>query len=126
MFGLLKKLSGQNASSETGIDVTQARDRSKHDGVVFIDVRTPAEWSQTGLPARALAISLQDGSMVSKVFDALQEDKSAPVMVICRTGARSAQACKMLAKEGFTQTLNVKGGILAWQAANLPTKSLRD
>lgn len=124
MFGLLKKLSGQNVSSASQIDVEEARERSKQ-GVTFIDVRTPAEWSQTGLPARALAISLQDGSMVSKVFDALQEDKSAPVMVICRTGTRSAQACKMLAKEGFTQTINVKGGILAWQAANLPTKSLR-
>ncbi len=124
MFGLLKKLSGQNVSSASQIDVEEARERSKQ-GVTFIDVRTPAEWSQTGLPARALAISLQDGSMVSKVFDALQEDKSAPVMVICRTGARSAQACKMLSKEGFTQAINVKGGILAWQAANLPTKPLR-
>ncbi|MFC7291075.1 rhodanese-like domain-containing protein [Hirschia litorea] len=124
MFGLLKKLSGQSASATETIDVAEARERSKQ-GMTFIDVRTPAEWSQTGLPSRALAISLLDGSFISKVEDAVNADKTAPILVICRTGARSAQACKVLRKAGFTHPINVKGGILAWQLANLPKKPLR-
>jgi rhodanese-related sulfurtransferase len=36
--------------------------------------------------------------------------------VHCRSGARSATACAMLEQMGFTQTKNLTGGILAWNA----------
>lgn len=43
-----------------------------------------------------------------------------PVVVMCRSGRRSALAVTQLQKAGFEQVANVKGGILAWQDQGLP------
>ncbi len=47
-------------------------------------------------------------------------DKSAPVLLICRSGARSARGAGTLAQLGFTQLFNLLGGMLAWDASALP------
>lgn len=39
-----------------------------------------------------------------------------PVVAVCRSGARSAQAVTMLAKAGFTDVANLAGGMLRWRA----------
>jgi rhodanese-related sulfurtransferase len=40
--------------------------------------------------------------------------------MICRSGARSAQACRSLVALGFTRVMNLRGGMLAWNQAKLP------
>ena len=47
-------------------------------------------------------------------------DRSRPVVLVCRTGKRSAQARKTLAAAGFDQASELAGGVLAWQQAGLP------
>lgn len=39
------------------------------------------------------------------------------IIVVCRSGARSAQACKVLLDAGFTDVTNLNGGMLAWREA---------
>lgn len=41
-------------------------------------------------------------------------DKTKPVIVMCRSGKRSAAAIMQLEQQGFTNLYNLKGGILAW------------
>jgi len=43
-----------------------------------------------------------------------------PVVAICRSGARSAQACVTLQKAGFTAVANLAGGMLRWRTEGLP------
>jgi rhodanese-related sulfurtransferase len=43
-------------------------------------------------------------------------DASKPVVAVCRSGTRSAQACVMLTKAGFPQVANLAGGMLRWRA----------
>ena len=43
-----------------------------------------------------------------------------PIVLICRTGARSQYAANLLAKKGFAEVYNVEGGFLAWKKAKLP------
>jgi rhodanese-related sulfurtransferase len=50
----------------------------------------------------------------------LDKHRQKPIIVACRSGAQSSSACKQLHKEGFEKVFNLKGGILAWQDANLP------
>lgn len=50
----------------------------------------------------------------------LPTDKSAPVVLYCRTGAMSIQAATQLAGQGYTQIYNLAGGFRAWTAAGLP------
>ena len=42
-------------------------------------------------------------------------------MVNCKSGNRSAMACGILRKAGFTKVYNLKGGIVAWQREQMPT-----
>ena len=51
----------------------------------------------------------------------LGKDKQRPIVVACRSGSRSASACNTLQKNGFEKLYNMKGGIIAWQNAELPT-----
>ena len=47
-------------------------------------------------------------------------DKARPVVTVCRSGARSAQAAVLLEKEGFSRVANLAGGMLRWRAQRLP------
>lgn len=49
-------------------------------------------------------------------------DRKRPVVTVCRSGARSAQAALLLQKEGFTDVANLAGGMLRWQAERLPAE----
>jgi rhodanese-related sulfurtransferase len=50
-------------------------------------------------------------------------DHSKPIYVMCRTGRRSAEAQKKLKALGFTNVINVVGGIEAWRKEELPVES---
>ncbi len=47
-------------------------------------------------------------------------DQTRPIYVMCRTGRRSAEAQKKLHALGFTNVINVVGGVEAWKKENLP------
>jgi len=51
---------------------------------------------------------------------ALGKYKDKPVIVACRSGAQSQAASNVLRKAGFPEVYNLKGGVLAWESANLP------
>ena len=50
----------------------------------------------------------------------LEKHKSTPVIVSCRSGNQSQMACRELRKAGFERVYNLRGGVMAWQGANLP------
>lgn len=85
-------------------------------GAVLIDVREPKEIAQVRVP-RIIAIPLgQLTARMSEVPDAPE------VYVICRSGHRSATACKQLIAAG-RQAVNVAGGTNAWVESGRPTES---
>jgi len=49
-------------------------------------------------------------------------DRARPVVAVCRSGARSAQAAVLMGKAGFTQVANLAGGMLRWRAAGHPVQ----
>lgn len=75
----------------------------------FIDVRTPAEYKGrhikefTNIPLNELK------SRVASL------DSSKETFVICQSGMRSAQAAKILKKAGFSNVVNVSGGMSTWR-----------
>ena len=72
------------------------------------DVREDRELAIASLPA-ALHIPLDQ---VSGRMDEL--DNQRPVVVMCRSGARSMQVASYLVQNGFPRVFNLQGGILAW------------
>ncbi len=80
--------------------------------VAVIDVREPDEFSGAlGHISGATLIPL--GSLKQRIHE-ISRDK--PVVTVCRSGARSAQAVVMLQKEGLRDIANLHGGMLRWRA----------
>lgn len=73
----------------------------------LIDVREADEFAEGHLPG---AINLPLSDFLER-YGELDKDKS--YHIICRSGARSAQACAFLEEEGYDVT-NVAGGTIAW------------
>lgn len=48
-------------------------------------------------------------------------DKNKEIVVYCRSGGRSLQACQFLEQNGFTNVTNLTGGVLAWSDYVDPT-----
>jgi rhodanese-related sulfurtransferase len=87
-------------------------------GALVLDVREDAEYAAGHLP-RARHIPL---GQLAKRIDEIAKFKEKPVIVTCRSGARSGSACRALRNAGFTQVFNLKGGVGAWSQANLPVE----
>jgi rhodanese-related sulfurtransferase len=87
-----------------------------HKDAVVLDVREINEF-QEGHIVNAIHIPQ---SALSKRINELEKHKSKPIIIGCRSGHRSGQACAMLRKQGFEQVYNLQGGVMAWRSANLP------
>lgn len=77
--------------------------------LALIDVREPEEYEICRLPESTL---IPLGDLPSR---AAEIAKTAPTVIICHHGYRSAQAIQFLMqRHGYTNLLNLKGGIHAW------------
>jgi rhodanese-related sulfurtransferase len=84
---------------------------------VIVDVREQDEWDEAHVsPARHIPLD-----QLAKRHDEIPRDKD--VIVMCRSGHRSATAQEYLLCEGFEYVANLEGGIIAWKDAALPTNS---
>ncbi|MDX9995986.1 MAG: rhodanese-like domain-containing protein [Rhodocyclaceae bacterium] len=88
-------------------------------GAHLIDVRTEAELAQ-GVIDGAIHIPLH--LLPLRTAD-IPQDK--PVVIYCRSGARSAQACAFMAARGYRNMHNLAGGIMAWARSGNALAQLR-
>jgi len=87
-----------------------------------VDVREPNEFTgPLGRIAGSMLVPL--GSLMQR-FSEIEKDK--PVVVVCRSGARSAQATLMLRNAGYAKVANLAGGMLRWRAQHLPVEGGTD
>ena len=84
---------------------------------VIIDVRTPAELTTDGYIKDAVNVPLLD---LFTSLDKLPKDKTAAIVVMCKSGHRGALAMMALRQIGYTNVTNLGGGMGAWVAAQLP------
>lgn len=82
--------------------------------VQVIDVRQPGEWEQAHIAHAVLKPLPKLTSMLEGI------DRERPIAVHCKSGYRSSIASSLLKRAGFTQVMNVIGGIDAWKACELP------
>ncbi len=82
-------------------------------GAILLDVREDMEWRAGHAPgARHVPL----GRLPARVRDLPPQRV---VVTVCRSGARSAQAAALLAREG-REAMNLSGGMRAWARAGLP------
>lgn len=82
--------------------------------LLILDVSTEKEYAQAHLSG---AVNIPVSDLPSRIGEL---DVNAAILVYCRTGRRSAEACSTLAKRGFTHVYNMEGGILEWVNSGYP------
>jgi molybdopterin/thiamine biosynthesis adenylyltransferase/rhodanese-related sulfurtransferase len=87
----------------------------------FLDVREPDEHEQGTVPG---AVHIPRGNLESNVESRIT-DKSAPVVVYCAGGTRSAFAAETLGLLGYTDVVSLAGGFNKWKNENRPWETPR-
>jgi len=100
------------------VDCIAATQLINHKNALVLDVREEVEY-KSGHVLNAKLISL--GKLHERIGE-LEKYRAKPIVVVCRSGARSANACAMLGKQGFSEVYNLAGGMIAWQKGKLPVE----
>ena len=82
----------------------------------LLDVREPQEHAEFNIGGKLYPL----GNIMSMQVDEIEGWKDEEVIVYCRSGNRSGQACQILDMLGFTNTKNLAGGMLRWQEKFTP------
>ncbi len=77
----------------------------------IIDVREPWEYAEFNIGGKLVPL----GKITSMQTEELDDLKDEELIIHCKAGSRSAQACMVLEQLGFSNVVNVTGGMLAWQ-----------
>ncbi|RBL91907.1 rhodanese-like domain-containing protein [Chitinophaga flava] len=96
----------QNITKE---ELKQRIDNGEH--VNILDVREPHERAEFNIGGFHIPLGLVQTMQI----DEIEHLKDEEVVVYCRSGNRSGQACMLLETMGFTNVKNLVGGMLAWQ-----------
>ena len=104
------------AASIGHLQAIEARDfLTSHPDALVLDVRNPDEWNDDlGHIEGARQIPLPElQGRIGEIESWIRK----PVLVVCRSGARSARAANLLTGAGFKQVMNLEGGMSAWRQA---------
>jgi len=113
---LLWSFFGNRLRGIADVDIVEALQLINHKNALVLDVREESEF-QSGHILNAKWIPL--GKLSERVGE-LEKYREQSIVVVCRSGNRSTAACALLGKQGFTQAVNMTGGVTAWQKSNLP------
>jgi sulfur-carrier protein adenylyltransferase/sulfurtransferase len=103
------------------VDTAEADELRRRPGAVVLDVREPDEYEQGAIPG---AVHIPRGTLESTVENRIT-DKSAPVIIHCASGVRSAFAAKTLSDMGYQDVVSVIGGFNKWKDEGRPWSTPR-
>jgi rhodanese-related sulfurtransferase len=76
----------------------------------LLDVREPDEYAEQNLNGVLIPL----GKVLNGQIEEIEDWRDKEVIIHCRSGKRSFQACMILEQMGFSNVKNLEGGILAW------------
>jgi rhodanese-related sulfurtransferase len=103
----------QRVAVGTVMTATDAHAKALAGEVVLVDIRTPEEWKDTGVPASAHAVTMHQGgaAFVAGLKQAMNGDTTKPLAIICNSGNRTSSIYVDLQRAGFTNLINVAEGV---------------
>lgn len=100
-------------------EVTPEEIKARQDAgerLFFLDVREASEYADGHIAGSKLVPLGQLSSQLAGL------PKDRPIVAVCRSGNRSSVAMALLRRAGFTNVLNLRGGMIAWSRSGMPTK----
>lgn len=108
-------LSGLASETYTEKSPVEISEMARNQTITLLDVRKQTEWNEGHIP-------FADHEFLGNLVESVQNlSDSDPIVFQCRGGGRSAIACSVAQAHGLKNVINLSGGILAWEKANLPT-----
>jgi rhodanese-related sulfurtransferase len=90
--------------------------RLMNQGATLLDLRPASEFAAGHINgARQF-----DAAQIDSATETLKRYKERPLIVYCDKGLTASVAVRRLVRQGFTKVFNLRGGLAAWRAENLP------
>ncbi len=105
LSALISAFSFTATATDGQLAADEAHAAAERGEILIIDVRTPAEWRETGIPKGAKAVEFGASDFLDRMVEAVASDRSRPVALICRSGNRSTRAVDTLRANGFLTSL---------------------
>jgi rhodanese-related sulfurtransferase len=94
------------------ISVSSLKEKiANNEKINLLDVREPDERAEFNIGGTFIPL----GQVMAMQIDGIDELKNEEIICYCRSGKRSMQAAMMLETMGFTNVVNLDGGMMAWQ-----------
>jgi rhodanese-related sulfurtransferase len=103
-------------------------DAMRAKGAPLVDVREPGEFAQgripgaVNIPRGVLEFEVDGHPAVNCAKDPALSHRELPVILSCRSGARSALAAAALKDLGFAEPVSLAGGFMGWANAGQPVE----
>lgn len=116
--------------NRAGVTMTarEAHDAARAGAIVLVDIRSPEEWRETGVPIGATPITMHQhpDTLLRELGKVSPKSSAKPLAVICAHGVRSSYMQDWLARHGFDRVIDVSEGMegghggTGWLKAGLP------
>ncbi len=116
--GVMLFMPALRGATDAGVTTAAAVQLINREKAVLIDVCEADEFA-AGHPGGAKNIPL---NQLEDKLPSMVKNKAVPVILICKSGARSGRAVAVAKKLGYDKAQSVSGGLAAWKSANLPVE----
>ncbi|MCW8346303.1 rhodanese-like domain-containing protein [Vibrio sp. ZSDZ65] len=99
------------------VSAAQVTQMMNHDSALVVDIRSKDDFKRGHITD---AVNVLPSDIKAESTPSLENKKSDPIIVVCKTGQTAQESANLLAKSGFEQVYVLKGGLSAWSEANLP------
>lgn len=117
---------GRAQAPVPSLSVREAHEAAKAGRLVLVDIRTPEEWADTGVPEGAIRLDMEGSGFEARLAGVKLDHPGKTIALICRTGNRSSSLQRKLAGRGWRDVVDVRGGLLGtpkdkgWLSESLP------
>ncbi len=111
---------GQGAQA---LSAREAHDAARAGTLLLLDIRTPDEWRDTGLPQGAIALDAETPGFEVRLAGLRLDHPGKRIALIDRSGGLSSSLRNKLGGRGWREIVAVRGGMLGpggWLAEGLP------
>lgn len=125
LAGLPRVLAQGGFTPLPSLDVRETWARQQRGELVLVDIRTPEEWADTGIPAGAVRLDMRAPDFEARLADLRRRNPGREIALICATAGRTSAVQRSLAQRGIAVT-NVEGGMFGsffgrgWRDERLP------